>query len=335
MLSLQNISHAYGTKTVLHQIHLQMQPAEILCLLGHSGCGKTTLLRIIAGLETQYDGEVIFAGKLMNAVPVHARDFGLMFQDFALFPHRNVAQNVAFGLKMRGIPHKEQAKRVADVLSLVKLHGYEKRDVASLSGGEKQRVALARSLAPAPRLLLLDEPLGSLDAALRERLMLELRDIIKAVGLSAIYVTHDREEAFAVADRIAIMNAGQIEQIDAPENIYYQPETRFVARFMGFNNILPVLHYAHAQAETALGTFTVPAPAKFVLIHPDSIHIDADGQYEGSIIACLFQGDKYQIKVAIADITLMFKIPADSRAPEIGQPIRVNLDVAKIIGFPL
>ncbi len=333
MLSLQNISLRFGDKPVLQHIDLEMQPAELLCLLGHSGCGKTTLLRIIAGLEQDYQGDVLFAGTAINPIPVHARDFGLMFQDFALFPHRNVAQNIAFGLKMRGMSHKEQSKRVSEVLALVNLQGYEKRDVASLSGGEKQRVALARSLAPSPRLLLLDEPLGSLDASLRERLMLELRDIIKAVGLTAVYVTHDRQEAFAVADRIAIMNAGQIEQIDTPEAIYYQPRTVFVARFMGLTNILPVVQYTNAEAKTALGTFALPTPSEYVLIHPDGIQLHPDGQYQGIITASLFQGDSYQLKIAIADSLLTFRAKASRNDLKIGQLVRFTLNQHYIVGL--
>lgn len=335
MLALQKITHAYGDKLVLHNISLQMIPGEILCLLGPSGCGKTTLLRIIVGLETGYQGEMQFAGKSLTHLPVHARDFGLMFQDFALFPHKNVLQNITFGLKMRGAPAKEQIKRAAEMLSLVGLSGFEKRDVTSLSGGEKQRVALARSLAPAPRLLLLDEPLGALDASLREKLMLELRDIIKSVGLTAIYVTHDRQEAFAVADRIAIMNAGRIEQMDAPETIYRQPRTVFAARFMGLTNIVPVLHYADSKATTSIGSFPVSGEMPFLLLHPDYIETVPDTMPDalrGKIMECVFQGSDYRLIVRIGDVNLMF-YTASRTSYSIGQDIYIQINPEGIVGL--
>jgi ABC-type Fe3+/spermidine/putrescine transport system ATPase subunit len=212
MLEVRDVELAFGDLPVLRGVSLEAAEGEIVCLLGPSGCGKTTLLRVIAGLEVPERGDVIFDGRSVRDVPVHRRGFGLMFQDFALFPHLDVARNAAFGLRMMGIPAAERQRRVQEVLSLVGLAGFERRDVAKLSGGEKQRVALARSLAPNPRLLMLDEPLGSLDAALRERLVIEIREIIKQVGRAALYVTHDQHEAFAIADRIIIMNEGRFEQ---------------------------------------------------------------------------------------------------------------------------
>ena len=210
MLRIKGLSHAYGDIVSLRDVSLEVDEGEILCLLGPSGCGKTTLLRIIAGLETEYDGVISFDDKDIRPVPVHKRGFGLMFQDFALFPHLSVAGNIAYGLKRLGLRREEIGEKVGSLLQRVGLEDLEERDVASLSGGQKQRVALARSLAPNPRLLMLDEPLGSLDAQLRDQLALELRRIIKEAGLSAIYVTHDHREAYAVADRIAVMNIGSV-----------------------------------------------------------------------------------------------------------------------------
>jgi len=238
-LRVHQVSKSYDDTSVLHQVSFDVAEGEVACLLGPSGCGKTTLLRIIAGLEAGEEGAVLFAGRDLTAVPVHRRGFGLMFQDFVLFPHKDVAANIAFGLRMQGKGGQEVEARVAEMLDLVSLQGYEPRQVYELSGGEQQRVALARSLAPEPRLLLLDEPLGSLDRTLREDLMGELRAILKGVGVTTLYVTHDQEEAFAVADRVLIMQSGRIVQEGTPETVYRRPTSEFVARFLGLHNLVP------------------------------------------------------------------------------------------------
>ncbi len=233
----------------------QANEGEIVCLLGPSGCGKTTLLRIIAGLETADRGQVTFDGRPLNDVAVHRRGFGLMFQDFALFPHKDVRANVAFGLRMQGLSKSQIERRVAEMLALVGLEGYGQRRVYDLSGGEQQRVALARSLAPGPRLLMLDEPLGSLDRALREELMNELRAILKGVGVTVLYVTHDQQEAFAVADRVLIMHSGRIVQQGSPQAVYHRPNSVWVARFLGLTNLVPgqVLAHDPLKLDTPLG----------------------------------------------------------------------------------
>jgi ABC-type Fe3+/spermidine/putrescine transport system ATPase subunit len=245
LLEIEHLSKSYPGLPVLHDVSLMAADGEIMCLLGPSGCGKSTLLRIVAGLETPDIGRVIFDGQEMAGVPPHRRRFGLMFQDYALFPHKDVAGNVAFGLRMARLPGPEIGRRVGEALALVGLSGYARRRVTELSGGEQQRVALARSLAPRPRLLMLDEPLGALDRALREQLMNDLRAILKQVGVTALYVTHDQEEAFAIADRIAILQArpeagegGHIEQVGAPQEVYRRPASAYVARFLGFRNLV-------------------------------------------------------------------------------------------------
>jgi ABC-type Fe3+/spermidine/putrescine transport system ATPase subunit len=302
MLDILKLRVSFGDKLVLRDVDLSINKSEILCLLGPSGCGKTTLLRVIAGLEIPQAGDVRLDGKSTLNVPVHQRDFGLMFQDFALFPHLNVAGNVEFGLKMQGLSPTIRATRVQENLEVVSLSGFENRDVTQLSGGERQRVALARSLAPKPHLLMLDEPLGSLDAALREQLAVELKQIIKRVGLTAVYVTHDQNEAFAIADRIAVMNAGKIEQIDTPENIYRQPLSTFVARFLQFENVFPVINQNSNKAHTAIGDFTTNGNPQAILLHPDGI-VPADANtpdaIQGIVEERVFMGDAYRIILRI------------------------------------
>ncbi len=237
-LRIVNISKAFDDVFALRHVNLDVTRGEILCLLGPSGCGKTTLLRIIAGLEQPDQGQLFLEGKEITHIPSHRRDFGLMFQDYVLFPHMTVGENIAFGLKMRGWSQADARARVQELLSLVEMEGYENRQVFELSGGQQQRVALARSLAPEPRLLMLDEPLGALDRTLRDQLLIELRDILTQLGQTAIYVTHDQLEAFAVADRVVLMREGRIEQQGTPEAIYLHPATPFAARFLGMTNIL-------------------------------------------------------------------------------------------------
>lgn len=245
LLDVSGVSKAYPGLPVLKEISFQAAQGEIVCLLGPSGCGKTTLLRIVAGLDMPDTGRVCFDGQDLAGVPVHRRNFGFMFQDYALFPHRDVMANVAFGLRMQMRSPAEITARVREMLALVELSGYERRRVLELSGGEQQRVALARSLAPRPRLLMLDEPLGALDRALREQLMNDLRGILKRVNVTALYVTHDQEEAFAIADRVLILRAqpesgagGWIEQDGTPQQVYRRPATEYVARFLGFKNLV-------------------------------------------------------------------------------------------------
>src|SRR3954447_9115367 len=229
LLETHDISKSFGATPVLYGITFGVAAGEIVALLGPSGCGKSTLLRIIAGLEPEYRGSVVFAGEAIDAVPVYRRGFGLMFQDFALFPHRTVGENIAFGPRMQRLDREHIRQRVAEALDLVGLNGYGNRTIFELSGGERQRVALARALAPRPRLLLLDEPLGALDRTLREHLTGELQTIIKRAGTTSIYVTHDQVEAFAVADRIVLMNAGAIVQSGTPADVYQQPASAFAA----------------------------------------------------------------------------------------------------------
>ncbi len=238
MLELIGVSKAYDGQPFIRNFSLELAEGEILSLLGPSGCGKTTLLRLIAGLEQPDSGTIVFDGVDLCGVKPHRRRFGLMFQEYALFPHRNVFENVAFGLEMQRLPRHEIESRTRAMLAMVGLEGLAERGVAELSGGERQRVALARSLAPGPRLLMLDEPFAALDRQLKDRLSLELREILRRLNVSTIFVTHDQAEAFALADQIAVVMDGRLEQLDRPEVLSARPATPAVARFLGYTNLI-------------------------------------------------------------------------------------------------
>nr|WP_051702721.1 ABC transporter ATP-binding protein [Oerskovia turbata] len=245
-------SKGTGT-TAVRGVSLDLAPGEVLALLGPSGCGKSSLLRAVAGLEPVAAGSVSWDGCDLAGVPVHQRGFGLMFQEGQLFPHRDVAGNVAFGLRMAGVKRPAAAGRVAELLDLVGLAGYAQRPVATLSGGERQRVALARALAPEPQLLLLDEPLSALDRGLRDRLAGDLRAALVATGTTALFVTHDHDEAFTVADRVAVMDAGRLLQVAAPEDLWRAPASRRVAEFLGYQAFVPVRAVPAELSERAMG----------------------------------------------------------------------------------
>lgn len=340
LLQLRNLSKSFVDTPAVRNISLSLNKGQILCLLGPSGCGKTTLLRLIAGLETPDAGTIIFNNQELAGVAPHKRDFGLMFQEFALFPHKNVGQNVAFGLQMKQDANAQA--RVQEILDLVGLAGFAERDVNSLSGGERQRVALARSLAPRPRLLMLDEPLGALDRALRERLMLEIRQILKEVGLTAIYVTHDQTEAFAVADRIVVMNQGHIEQDATPEQLYRQPATPFVAQFLGFTNLLGAECVSKNQIKTTLGTWPVNTNKHAVgkkvtaLIRPEAASFQPVGEsikIEGRLEAALFRGRFYQVIISTANESLKFEMPL-AELPPVGSQVTFWLNPELILLLP-
>ncbi len=239
MLRLESLTRRFGQTVAVDDLSLEVAPGEFLTLLGPSGCGKTTTLRMIAGFETPTSGRIVLDGRDVTALPAQRRGTGMVFQSYALFPHLDVAENVAFGLKARGERGAEVARRTERALERVELAGYGKRRVQELSGGQQQRVALARAMAPEPRVLLLDEPLSNLDAALRERTRAELRALLKELGITAVFVTHDQEEAFALSDRVAVMSRGALQQHGAPEELYGDPANAFVAGFIGRANFFP------------------------------------------------------------------------------------------------
>jgi iron(III) transport system ATP-binding protein len=243
-LALAGISKHFGSFTALKAVDLQIAAGEFVCFLGPSGCGKTTLLRIIAGLEVQSEGRIVQAGRDVSLLPPAQRDYGIVFQSYALFPNLSVADNVAYGLVNRKVPKPQREARVAELLALVGLPGSEAKFPAQLSGGQQQRIALARALATSPSLLLLDEPLSALDAIVRVKLRQEIRSLQRQLGVTTIMVTHDQEEALAVADRIVVMNHGVIEQVGTPMQVYREPATPFVADFVGRVNVLPAVAQA-------------------------------------------------------------------------------------------
>ena len=306
MLTIERLSVNYEGDPVLRGLDLAVADGEIMAVLGPSGCGKTTLLRTIAGLETPTAGDVQLGGRSLLGVPAHLRGVGLMFQSFALFPHLSVVDNVAFGLEMQGADKAVARQRGRELLDVVGLRGFDARRVTSLSGGEQQRVALARSLAPQPRLLMLDEPLGSLDAALRDRLTLELRAIFRKIGLTALYVTHDQHEALAIADRVAVLREGQVEQIGPPANVYRAPASEFVATFLGLGNCLPA-----ARVRRWLGESLVPPDAELMLIHPEGVVLQPQGLPlpPARVEDCVYLGDIYRLTLALDDVELTVRVP--------------------------
>ncbi|MCX7680976.1 MAG: ABC transporter ATP-binding protein [Anaerolineae bacterium] len=346
ILEVRRLSRSYPDGWTLQDVSFSMESGEVIAILGPSGCGKTTLLRLIAGLERPDTGQVLLNGVDITDTPPHRRDFGLMFQDYALFPHKDVFGNVAFGLRMRGLSRAQVAGRVAEALELVGLKGFEHRDVNRLSGGERQRVALARSLAPRPRLLMLDEPLGALDRTLRERLLEELSVILRQAGVTAIVVTHDQEEAFALADRVILMRAGRIVQMGTPEEVYARPASAWVARFLGLTNLLPARRAGPGVVETPIGIFRVEKdrlgwdgsiPMQ-LLIRPEMARPGHDGPnaIAGIITERTFRGEVYRLNVRLnGGVDMVFSFPASSDLPGPGEPITLTLPPESLLPLPL
>ncbi|MEV6330908.1 ABC transporter ATP-binding protein [Streptomyces sp. NPDC051909] len=305
MLSLTGATVRFGDRVVLDAVDLEVAEHEIVCVLGPSGSGKSTLLRAVAGLQPLDAGRVLLGGADQAGVPVHRRGVGLMFQDHQLFPQRDVAGNVAFGLRMHGVPKGEQGARVAELLDLVGLPGAGRRAVSALSGGEQQRVALARALAPRPRLLMLDEPLGQLDRGLRERLVVELRALFARLGTTVLAVTHDQGEAFALADRVVVMNEGRIAQTGTPVDVWRHPASEFVARFLGFDNVVPAT-VSGAAADTPWGKIPVPDGSpqgeRRLLVRPAGVRLTAPGEgLACRVVSRTFRGDHVAVTLRPAE----------------------------------
>jgi ABC-type Fe3+/spermidine/putrescine transport system ATPase subunit len=324
MLEVREIQKSYEGLPLLQGISFSIARSETVCLLGASGSGKSTLLQIIAGLEIPESGAVLWSGRDLSSTPAHLRDFGLVFQDYALFPHLNVFDNVAFGLRMKRWSDARIQTRLNDVLDLVNLAGFERRSVTDLSGGEQQRIALARALAPRPRLLMFDEPLGALDRALREDLLDELRAILARTHIPALYVTHDQDEALRIADRVLLLHAGKIERSGAPADVWARPGSAWVAEFLGLGNVFPgrVLGSGR-RVETQHGTFPLPCRHRHrpgdsinLLVRPAAVMRGIT--FRGVVQDVMFQQDTFRVRLTSG---LFFDL---ARPPRIGQRLVVR-----------
>ena len=307
IIELKNISKSYDGVTVLDNIQLHIYDNEFLTLLGPSGCGKTTTLRMLGGFETPDTGDVIFLGERINDLPAHKRNVNTVFQRYALFPHLNVFDNVAFPLKEKKVPREEIEQKVTEMLQLVKLSGFEKRSVTNLSGGQQQRVAIARALVSRPQVLLLDEPLGALDLKLRKDMQQELKSIQKATGITFIFVTHDQEEALSMSDTIVVMSDGRIQQIGTPTDIYNEPKNAFVADFIGESNIVDGIMREDFKVTFSGHTFECVdkgfeknEPVD-VVVRPEDVDIVPleKGMLQGLVTSVTFMGVHYEIIVDI------------------------------------
>jgi iron(III) transport system ATP-binding protein len=325
LLTLENISKRFGQTQAVADVSLEVERGEFFGLLGPSGCGKTTTLRMIAGLEEPDAGDIRFNGEKITRVSPERRGFGMVFQNYALFPHLNVFENVAFGLRARHKPKKEIDERVAAALELIQLPGYGKRKVDELSGGQQQRVAIARAIAIEPALLLFDEPLSNLDVALREETRSELRELVNRLGLTAVYVTHDQEEAFALCDRIGVMVGGRLRQTGKPRELYERPEQLSVARFLGKNNLIRVMRLSQNKAtvtefKTLEGGHTLRVPVSpeivaplnqpcFLAIRPEHVRLTSAPQADNSLKAEIRE-------INFAGATSMVRLDANGLALE-------------------
>lgn len=325
MLEVRNIVKAYEGKPLLRGISFSVAQGETICLLGASGSGKSTLLRMIAGLEFPESGQFLFNQIDLAQTPPHLRDFGLVFQDYGLFPHLNIFDNVAFGLKMRNVPAETIKSRVAEMLELANLQGFENRKVTDLSGGEQQRVALARALAPSPRLLMFDEPLGALDKSLKEDLLNQIRAILHKTKIPAIYVTHDQDEAFTIADRILFLHDGEIIRDGTPDEVWNHPNSIHAARMLGMGNVIEGVFASVNKVKTEVGIFTLNCKHKHSMGESISLLLkqseDGDDEIQLKVEDVLFDRDQFQVKTGSGLVIHM------KNAPKVGEIIKVKIKV--------
>lgn len=330
IIEIQGVSKVYGDNTVLDNLSLNIRKNEFLTLLGPSGCGKTTTLKIIAGFETADSGKVVFDGNDISNVPPYKRQLNTVFQKYALFPHMNIYENIAFGLKIKKVPKKEIDKKVREMLKMVALEGFEKRSVDSLSGGQQQRVAIARALVNEPQVLLLDEPLGALDLKLRKEMQLELKKIQKRLGITFIFVTHDQEEALTMSDTIIVMNKGVIQQMGTPQDIYNEPANAFVADFIGESNIINgvmikdlLVEFCNKKFECVDKGFEDNEPVDIV-IRPEDIKMVAaeNGMLKGQVTSVVFKGVHYEMTVVTDDFEFILH---NTKSADVGSIIGLDI----------
>jgi putative spermidine/putrescine transport system ATP-binding protein len=321
---MEELSRRYGPVVALNELTLTMAPGELVALLGPSGCGKTTALRLVAGLEEANSGRVVFGGKDVTGLPASKRDVGMVFQAYSLFPHMTALQNVAFGLTLRRRTPDERRRRAGEMLELVGLSGFADRYASQLSGGQQQRVALARALAIEPTVLLLDEPLSALDAKVRSRLRDEIRRVQLEIGITTLFVTHDQEEALAIADRVGVMQSGHLEQLGPPTEIYSRPATPFVAEFVGLTNRLPgEVKFGMVEVrgtQLPLVQPNVPTGPAIALVRPEAVSLAtdgamADGPLVGTVIAVAFLGATSRVTVDLGGgVTVLAQMPTSAAA---------------------
>ena len=332
MLSVSGAVVAFGRARALDELDLEVNEGEVVAILGPSGCGKSTLLRAVAGLQPLDAGEVRWDGEDLVGLAVHRRNFGLMFQEHALFPHRDVAANVGFGLRMQKMAAPQRLERVREVLALVGLAGFGERQVSTLSGGEAQRVALARSLAPEPRLLMLDEPLGSLDRPRRDELTEELRVLLRRVGVTVLHVTHDHDEAFAVADRVAVMQSGRVARIGTPAEIWHDPRRTDVARFLGHSNIVTVgedgaVPWGRLQSRPGLVVLRADAFRRVESAAPGT-----PGTFAGIVTDVRFRGDRYELTLHTDPGEVELRV-RDPHPATVGEAVHYVIDRVAVVAL--
>lgn len=344
IVEVKNIGCAYGQKSVVSNLSFNLPPGDISCLLGPSGCGKSTLLRAIAGFHPVTAGEIRVAGHLISSAsvntPPESRKIGMVFQDYALFPHMTVSQNVGFGLHKTGTTLKQ--KKISTLLDLVNLGDLAHRYPHELSGGQQQRVALARALAPEPSLILLDEPFSNLDTELRKRLSLDIRDILKSQNISAILVTHDQNEAFAMCDQIGVIDNGAIQQWDSPYNLYHEPANRFVASFIGQGSFIHGKAVNHETFETELGKITgnraynwKPGAKVEILMRPDDIVFSASSELKAQVTQKTFSGTSTRYRLKLASGTEVEALFPSHQDFIVGEMIGIKVDAEHLIAFLL
>ncbi|HAT4362734.1 TPA: ABC transporter ATP-binding protein [Clostridium perfringens] len=335
IIELKGITKSYGKDTILDNLSLNIKKNEFLTLLGPSGCGKTTTLKIIAGFETADSGQVVFENNIINDIPPYERQLNTVFQKYALFPHMNVYENIAFGLKLKKMPKDVIDQKVKEMLKLVALEGYENRDIEALSGGQQQRVAIARALVNEPKVLLLDEPLGALDMKLRKGMQIELKRIQQKLGITFIFVTHDQEEALTMSDTIVVMNKGEIQQMGSPEDIYNEPANSFVAKFIGESNIVDGIMLDDFKVEFGGRIFDCvdkgfeKNEAIEVVIRPEDFEMVKyeNGMLKGTVTSVIFKGVHYEIEVKDENHTWILH---NTKHAEIESKIGLSLDPESI-----